>query len=153
VAGELGAVIESYGLTERSGQVSEQIDEMTGDAVGRLVGQAYREQEAGLALVYGQDRLTVFCEHHQVGFPVTGGGAAGDLGWTVCHGNTAFNEVLRTSSLPASASALALAAGQIVPPAIVFGTGKLGVDEAVDALIGDHLAPLLAFEPAGDLLG
>jgi hypothetical protein len=153
MAGELGAVIESYGLTERLGQAAEQIDEMTGDAPGRLVGQAYREQEARLAFVHSQDRLPVFCEHHQVGFPVTGGRAVGNLGRAVCHGNTAFNEVWRTSALPAAAAALAFATRQIVPPAIVLGAGKLGVDEAVDALIGDYLAPLLAFEPASDLLG
>jgi hypothetical protein len=131
---------------------AEQIDEMAGDAVGRLAGQPDRQQEPGFALMHGQDRLTIFCEHHQVGFPVTAGHAIGGLDRPVCHGNTALNEVWRASALPAPAAAFALAARQIASPTIIPGTGQLGIDEAVDALVGDHLAPLLALEPAGDLL-
>src|SRR5260370_26789886 len=41
----------------------------------------------------------------------------------------------------------------MVAPAVVFGAGGLGVDEAVDALITDHLSANLAGEPAGDLFG
>jgi hypothetical protein len=153
VASELGAIVEGDGLTERLRQTGEQIEEMSGDAVRCLAGQSDRQQEAGLALMHGQDRLAVFCEHHQVGLPMSAGGAIGDLFWPVCHGNTAFNEVCRASALSAAAASFALAAGQIVPPAVVLGAGKLGVDETIDALIGDHLAALLALEPAGDLFG
>jgi hypothetical protein len=132
---------------------AKQIDEMASDPMGRLVGQSDCEQQTGFALVHGQDRLAVFCKHHQVGFPVTGSRTVGGLERAFCHGNTAFNEVLRASALPAAAAALALATGQIVPPAVVPGAGKLGIDEAIDALIGDHLAALFELEPAGDLLG
>jgi len=103
--------------------------------------------------MHGQDGLAVFCEHHQVGLPVTATDAAANLDRPFCHGNTAFNEACRASALPAPAAAFALAARQIVAPAIVLGAGDLGVDEAIDALVGDHLAPLLQGEPAGDLLG
>jgi hypothetical protein len=153
MTGELGTVVEGDGLTERLGQAAEQIDEMACDAVGSLAGQPDCEQQAGFALVHGQDRLAVFCEHHQVGFPVTAGGSIGGINRPVCHGNTAFNEAWRATALPAATASLALAAGQIPAPAIVFGAGDLGVDEAIDALIGNRAALLFALEPAGDLLG
>jgi hypothetical protein len=149
---ELSAVVEGDGLTKWLRQAAEQIEEMTSDAIGSFAGQPDREQETGLALVHGEDRLTVFCEHHQVGFPVTAGRAVGGLNRSFCQGNTAFNEVLRSAALPAPASAFAFAARQIAPPAIVPGAGKLGVNEAVDALIGDDLAAPLALESACDLL-
>src|SRR3954453_915654 len=64
-----------------------------------------------------------------------------------------LQEVGRTSAaLPAPTAPLALAARQTSAPAIVFGAGELGVDEAVDALVGDHLASMLEGEPAGNLL-
>ena len=149
---ELSAIVEGDGLTKWLRQAAEQIEEMTGDAIGSFAGQPDREQETGLALVHGEDRLTVFCEHHQVGFPVTAGRAVCGLDRSFCQGNTAFNEVLRAAALPAPASAFAFAARQIAPPAIVPGAGKLGVNEAVDALIGDYLAAPLALESACDLL-
>src|SRR5688572_3628502 len=81
------------------------------------------------------------------------GGAAGSLERAFRQGNTAFNEVLRAAALSAAAATFALAARQISPPAIVLGAGKLGIDEAVDALIGDHLTAPFPLEPAGDLFG
>jgi hypothetical protein len=60
VTSELGAVVEGHGLTKRLRHGAEQVDEMAGDAVSRLVGQPDRQQEAGLALMHGQDGLPVF---------------------------------------------------------------------------------------------
>ena len=134
-------------------EAAEQLEEMPGNAVGHLVGQSDGKQQARLAFVHGQDRLTVFGEHHQIGLPVPAGGTVGSLDGAFGQGNTAFNEVLRASTLPAAAAAFALAAWQTAPPAIVLGAGKLGINETVDALIGDYLATPLAPEPAGDLLG
>jgi hypothetical protein len=59
MAGELGAVIEGDGLTQRWRHGAEQLEEMTSDAICLLAGQPYREQEAGLTLMHGQNRLTV----------------------------------------------------------------------------------------------
>src|SRR5882672_56801 len=78
--------------------------------------------------------------------------AIGGLDRPFCQGNTAFNEVLRAAALPAPASAFAFAARQIAPPTIIPGAGKLGIDEAVDRLVGDHLAALVTLKPTGDLL-
>src|SRR5262249_20627793 len=99
------------------------------------------------------DGLAVFCEHHQIGFPVAADLAVGHFTRPFCQGNTAFNEACGAAALPAATAALALAARQIASPAVVLGAGELSVDEAVDRLVGDHLAALFAFEPAGDLLG
>jgi hypothetical protein len=152
MAGELGSIVEGDGLAQRLRQDTKQAEEMTSDAVRGLVGEPDCQQEAGLALVHGQDRLTVFCEHHQVGFPMTAGLAVGGLDRPICYGNTAFNEVRRASALPAATAAFALATRQIPAPAIILGAGKLGINEAIDALIGDHLPPMLDREPASDLL-
>jgi hypothetical protein len=150
MASKLGTVVEGNGLTLRWRH--DAIDEIAGDAVGSLADQPPDgQQKAGLALMHGQDRLTVFCEHHQIGFPMTSGFAIGSLDRPLCRGNTAFNEVWRASALSAAASSFALAAWQIPSPAIVFGTGDLGIDGAIDALVGNHLTPVLTRKPAGDL--
>jgi len=153
VACELGTVVEGDGLAQRLREAAEQPEEMAGNAVGHFVGQSDGKQQARLAFVHGQDRLTVFGEHHQIGFPVPAGGAIGSLDRAFGQGNAAFNEVLRAATFPAAAAAFALAARQTAPPAIVLGAGKLGVNEAVDTLIRDHLVTPLALEPAGNLLG
>src|ERR1044072_9258760 len=84
---------------------------------------------------------------------MAGGPAICGIGRPFGQGNTAFDEACGASSPPAAKAALALAARQIVPPTVVLGTSHLGVDEAVDALVGDHLAAGLARQPAGDLFG
>src|ERR1044072_3269041 len=71
---------------------------------------------------------------------MAGGPAICGIGRPFGQGNTAFDEACGASSPPAAKAALALAARQIVPPTVVLGTSHLGVDEAVDALVGDHLA-------------
>src|ERR1043166_8164657 len=87
VAGELGSVIEGDGMAQRLGHSSEQPEEMAGDTFGGLAGEADGEQQARGALMYGQDCLAVFCEHHQISFPVAGGVAIGGLERSVCYGN------------------------------------------------------------------
>jgi hypothetical protein len=60
MASELGAVVEGDGLAQRLRHDAEQVDEMASDPVCRLAGQPDRQQEARLAFMDGQDRLTVF---------------------------------------------------------------------------------------------
>src|ERR1700757_3910073 len=79
--------------------------------------------------------------------------AISGLDWPFGQGNTAFDEACGTSALLAAIAALALAAGQIAAPSELRGPPDLGVDEAVDALVGDHLAAILPGEPACDLFG
>jgi hypothetical protein len=97
--------------------------------------------------------LAVFGEQHEVGFPVARDFAIGGIGRPFRYGNPAIDEACGTAAPSAAQAALALAARQIAAPAVVLGADDLRVDEAVDALVADHLAASLAGEPAGDLLG
>lgn len=153
VTGELGAVVEGDGPPQRPWQGFEQAHKVACDTGGELAFETDADQEAGGALVDGQDRLTVFGEHHQVGLPMAVGLAIGGLDRALIQGNTALDEACGASAAPATTAALALAARQIAPPGEVRGSSDLGIDEAIDALVRDHLAPPFAREPAGDLLG
>jgi hypothetical protein len=60
MASELGAVVECDGLAQLLRHDTEQPDEVAGNAVGRLAGEADRQQQTGFALMHGEDRLTIF---------------------------------------------------------------------------------------------
>jgi hypothetical protein len=60
VTSELRAVVECDGLAQLFGHDAEQPDEVAGNAMGRLAGEADRQQQTGLALMHGEDRLTIF---------------------------------------------------------------------------------------------
>jgi hypothetical protein len=76
--------------------------------------------------------------------------AGGDLGGTIMDREAIG--VAGPSSLGAPA-ALVFGAGQVMAPSPVIGAFELGIDEAIDGLVADDLAPSLAGEAAGDLLG
>jgi len=153
MACELGAVVEGDGPAQVRRQHFEERQQLFGDRLCGLIGRPGGKQDAALALMHGEHGLTVFGEQHQVGFPMTCGLAVGHGGRPLSDGNTAFDQACRAAAPAATQAALALAARQIVPPAVVFGAGDLGVDEAVDALVADHGAPGLAGQATGDLLG
>jgi len=153
MTGELGAIVEGHGLAQPRGQAFEERVQMRGDAIGGFVGRPGGEQDAGLALMDGEHGLAVLGEQHEVGFPMPGAVAVGGRHRSFGYGNTAFDQGCGTAALAAAETALALAAREIMPPAVVFGAGDLGIDEAVDALVTDHLVAGLAGEPAGDLFG
>jgi hypothetical protein len=152
MTGKLGAVIEGDGLPQLLGKRAEQLGEMVSDKLRGFAGKADRQQQTGLAFMDGQDRLAVFGKHHQVGFPVARGAPVTDDGRPFSQANTAFDEGYRAAALAGTAPPLALAVRQIVAPAIVLGAFDLGIKEAVDALVGDHLASVIFGQPAGDLL-
>ncbi len=153
MTGELGAVVEGDGLAQLLWQVGEDAYEMTGDAARNLAGDANAEQQARRALMHGQHGLAVLREHHQVGLPMSGHAAVGHLERPICQGNTAFDEACGAAALLAAAAPLALGARQVAPPVEVRGAAELCIDEAVDGLVGDHLAPVFASQSASDLLG
>jgi hypothetical protein len=150
---ELGSVVEGDGLPQSPRQTCEQLGDPPRDRPSRLVGAPAGQDDPRLALVHGEHRLAVFGKHHQVGFPMAVGLATGCGGRPFCYGNAAFDEACRAPTVAAAEAASALAARQIIAPAIVFGAGDLGVDEAVDALVADDLVPGFAGQPSGDLLG
>jgi hypothetical protein len=153
MAGELSAVVEGDSLAQLWRHAGEEPDEMTRNAFGRLVGWPGGEQQSGLPLVDGQDRLAVFGEQHEVGFPVSRGLSVGGGRRPFGHGNTAFDEGCGAAAAAPTEASLALAAGQIEAPAVVLGAGDLSVDEAVDALVADHRAARFAGQPTGHLFG
>ncbi|MGY2990969.1 hypothetical protein ACVI1K_008316 [Bradyrhizobium sp. USDA 4508] len=153
VTGELGAVVEGNALAQLLWKGREEAHEMAGDTARDLAGKADAEQQPRGALMHGQHGLTVFREHHQVGLPVSGHAAVGRFERPICQGYTAFDEACGAAAPLAAAAALALGARQIAPPVEVRGAPELAIDEAVDGLVGDHLAPVLAGQPASDLLG
>jgi hypothetical protein len=110
MSGELGAVVEGDGTTQRLRYDFEQAHEMAGDSGCALAFDGDREQQARGALVDGQDGLTVFGEHHQVGFPMSWRAAIGGLGGAYCQGNTAFDEARGAAAALATTTSLALAA-------------------------------------------
>ncbi|MGY3692084.1 hypothetical protein ACVIGA_002164 [Bradyrhizobium sp. USDA 3240] len=152
MTGKLGAVVEGDGLAQLLWKGSEEADEMACDTARNLAGKADAEQQARGALMHGQHGLTVLREHHQIGLPVPGDATVGNLKGPICQGNTAFDEACGAAASLAAEAALALGARQVASPAEVRGAPELAIDEAVDGLVGDHLVPALAGQPAGDLL-
>jgi hypothetical protein len=147
MSGELGAVIEGNGSAQVKRQRGEDRAEVTGDAVGLLVGWPHGDEQARLPLVHGQHGLAVFGEQHQVGFPMAGRLAVGGIGRAFRQGNPAFDEADGATAFAATTAALALGPRQVVTPAIVLVAGDLRVDEAVDGLVADDLAAALTGEP------
>src|SRR5207302_8164736 len=121
--------------------------EMADDTARNLAGEADAEQQTRGALMHGQHRLTIFGEHHQVGLPMSGDIAVGSLDRPLVQRNTAFDEACGTAAPLAAGAALALGARQVASPAEVRGASDLGVNEAVDGLVGDQLAAVVAGQP------
>src|SRR5260370_3511484 len=153
MACELGAIIEGDSASQPWWECFEERQEMCGDTLCRLVGRPGCQQQPRMAIVDGEHGLAVSGEQHEVGFPMAGGFAVGGGGRPLGYGNTAFDEGCSAAAPSATEASFALAAGEIVAPAVVFGAGDLGVDAAVDALITDHLTAHLPGQPAGHLFG
>ena len=153
VARKLRPVIEGDGLAPRGGQGRQQGVHGLGDGGGGLPGGPRGNEQAGVALMEGQEGLAVDPEQHQVGLPVTGGAAIRDgarpLGQRAAQGD----EGRRATAFEAAAAAFGFRPRQVVAPGIIFFAGDLGVDEAVDGLVGDDRPGVLPREAASHLLG
>ena len=79
VAGELGAIVEGNGMTQGQRDGGEERAEEFGDIVGCLVGRLGGEEQPRVALMDGEDRLTVSGEEDEIGFPMTRGAAIGGI--------------------------------------------------------------------------
>ena len=88
--------------------------------------------------MHGQDGLPVLCKHHEIGFPVPWRLPVAGFRGAFCERNSALDEGSRAAAPSAAASAFALAARQVVAPAVVLGAGDLSVDEAVDGFVADR---------------
>jgi len=153
VLGELGAVVEGDGFAQAGLERSEPGEELVCGVLRGLAGLPCQQGHTGLPFVRDKDGLPWGGEHHEIGFPVAEGCAVLDGLGPQIDGNTALDEVLAGAPAVSGGASFGAALGQIVAPGSVVGAADLGVDEAVDALIGDHLTAPLALEPAGNLLG
>ena len=120
---------------------------------GGLPGGPRGDQQAGVALMEGQDGLAVDPEQHQVGLPVTGGTAIRDRRRPLGQRAAQSDEGRRAAPLVATAPAFGFGLRQIVAPGVLCFAGHLRIDEAVDGLVGDDRSVLLPGETAGHLLG
>jgi hypothetical protein len=150
--GELGSVIEGDGLAQLGGQGGEQRGDGIGDGAGSLVGLAPDDEGAGRAFVESENDLSISAEEHEIGLPMTGARAIGGDDGAQGNGDAIFDVLGRASATTAAEAALALATRQIEPPGVVFGAGDLSGDEAIDRLMADDDAAMLAGEPSRNLL-
>ena len=151
--GELGSVVEGDGAAKFRRQGLEPGQQLAGRGIGGLAGVAGEEKEAGGALAGDQEGLSGRREEHEIGFPVAGDATMLNRLGALNDGNTMLDEGDRRSVRPAPPTPLELGLGKIQTPCAVVGAPDLGVDEAVDALVADDMAAILAGQPAGHLLG
>ena len=86
----------------------------------------------------GEDRLAVFGEEDEIGFPMAGSGSVVGFGRPLADRSAVLDVVCGTSALSAAKAALGLGARQEEPPGIVLVAGDLGIDEAVDRFMADQ---------------
>ena len=103
-----------------------------------------------MALVQGQDGLSIGPEQHQVSLPVAGCPAVSGVLGTFGQGTAEMDEGSRAAAFASTPAAFRLAAGQIAAPGVVFRTSQLGVDEPVDGLVGDDLLARLQGQTPGN---
>ena len=153
VAGELGAVVEGEGLAPRGGKGAQQALQGSCRGVGSLAPLADRHQEAGGALVEGQDHGPRPPEAHQVRLPVAEGLPLGHRRGSLVDGDAVGDEAGGAAAPPSPPAPFGLVLGQTAGPPVVLDPGLLAVDEPVDALVAEHPAPRLPGQPLRDLLG
>ena len=153
MAGELGAVVEGDGPAPLGREGSQQLGDGIGHALGVLGGQGTGEQQAGVAFLEGEQGLALVAKEHQVGFPVAGSSAVVGFDWALGDVPTMADKGSGTAALAPSAAPLGLAAGQQVAPGIVLAAVDLGLNEAVDGLVGDDGASGFQSQATGHLFG
>ena len=138
MAGEFGAVVEGDGLAPGGGQRAQQPGEGGGDRGRRFAWRPVGEQQAGVAFMHGQHGLARGAEEHQIGFPMARDLAVGGRGGPFLQGTPEVDEGSSAAAAAPAPAPFPLGAGEIVAPGpIRLGARGLGVDEAVDRLMGD----------------
>ena len=150
---KLRPVIEGDRLAPRGGQGREEGGDGVGDRRGGFAGGARGDQQAGVALMEGQDGLAVDPEQHQIGLPMARGTAIRDRRRPLRQRAAQSDKGRRAAPLVATAPAFGFGLRQIVAPGVLCFAGHLRIDEAVDGLVGDDRSVLLPSEAAGHLLG
>ena len=133
------------------GRGGQQAGDGVGGDIGMLAGEAGEEDQARVALSEGQEGGAVVAGVHQVPLPMAKGGAVGGGMGALAERDPVGDVGGRAAAAPAPKAALGLGPGQVVPPGVVLLPGHLGVDEPVDALMGDDPSPLVQRETPGHL--
>ncbi len=98
-----------------------------------------------------QNCLTVFGKQHQVRFPMTGLSSLVDVGWSPIDRYTILDMIHGATAFVSTPTALALAPGKVMAPAVVLGAADLRVDESIDRFITDQRASVFLFQASGNL--
>ena len=152
VPGELGAVVEGEGLAPRRGKGTQQALQGSGGGVGSLALLADRHQEAGGALVEGQDHRPRPAEAHQVRLPVAKGLPFSHRQRPLVDRGAVGDEAGGAAAPPTPPAPFGLALGEAAGPPVVLDPRLLPVDEPVDALVAEHPATRFPGQPLRDLL-
>ena len=134
---ELGTVVEGDRPSPFRRELTQNLGHSGGYGNGRLARRSQGYEDARVAFVHGQHRMSIDSEQHQVSLPVprsaTVIGAVRALG----DGTTLSHEGSRATPSAASPTSLRLGIGKVVAPAVILLTSHLAVDEPVYALVGD----------------
>ena len=139
---ELGAVVEGHRTAPWGRERGQHLGHGTGDWVCRLARLPQGDEQTGVALVQGEDRLPLSAEEHQVRLPVaggipSGGIPSGGIRGTLGQWPAKLDEGRRVATLVSPPAAFRLGPGQVMTPGVVLLAGNLGIDETVDSLIGN----------------
>jgi len=100
-----------------------------------------------------QDSLTIFGKKHQVSFPVARLAPFVDVGRAPIDTHAPLDAIDHLATSASTPTALALAPGKVMAPAVVFGSANLGVDKPIDRFVADHLTSFFRVQSSGHLGG
>ena len=152
MVGELAAVVEGDGLAPLGRESEQEMDHGVSNRGSRFLEQRVSEDEAGVAFLEDQEGLTSVAEEHQIGLPVAWKGAVISRWGTLGEG-LAQEDIGNGVTPAATATPFGLAPCQEPEPGVVLGAIALGMDEAVDGLVGYEGAASFQCQATGDLLG
>ena len=152
MTGELGAVVEGDGLAPVVRERSQELGDGISHALGRFGKQGTGKKQAGVAFLEGEERLPSVAKGHEVGLPVTWIGAVVSFFGALGQGLAKVNKGNGTAAPASSAAPPGLATGQQMAPGVVLPAVDLGLDEAVDSLVGYEGAASFQSQATGYLL-
>ena len=134
---KLGSVVKGHRTSPFRRHLTEHLRHRTGDGPGCLARGPQRYEDAGIAFVHRQHRMSIGTEQHQVRLPMPGSAAVSSTLGTLGNRAPHSHEGGRTAPFAASPAPLRLGSRKVVSPPIVLLPSHLAVYEPIDALMGD----------------
>ena len=150
--GEFAAVVEGDGLTPRWRYGQQEIDQGVCNGARRFLEHGLAQEQPRVALLEHQQRLSSVAEEHEVRLPVPRVEAVLDI-WGPEGEGLALVDIGIGVSPTTSEAPFGLASGQESEPGVVLGSIALGMDEAVDGLMGYEGAARFQGQATSHLLG